>query len=254
MPVVPDVNRVARQLLGDAQHSGDPRAFRLRTLELLDTVTPFDSAIFLSGPRLAAPPVSVNKERAAHFHALYLAGRDRYVAELEPTRRASLVQGGAYLDTEVFSAVERGKLGFFREIIHPQHIQSQVVLHLRFRDQLVAAVHLCRHGRVGSFRPRDRGNAALLSSALTLAHVASSGLAPAEAHGRAQVDLSQRERQIAAHVCQGLRTWEIAQALGTSPHTVRNQIQRLYEKTGTRRRTELVLLLSRGAAHPLGNE
>jgi DNA-binding CsgD family transcriptional regulator len=248
-----DVPRLAQQLLGDAQASPHALAFRQRALELLDRHLGFESAIFLSGARLAAPPAVVNKPHAARFHRVYLDGRERYVSELRPGREAARAQGGAYVDTEVFSAAQRARLAFYRDVIRPQGITGQLIAQLEFRGQRVGAIHLCRHDGI-PFNARQRDRLVAVLPALTLAHVACSGQAPLEPDGQYGVDLSPRERQIAAHLCQGLRTREIAEVLGTSPHTVRNQLQRLYEKTGTVGRTELVLLLSRGAAHPLESE
>jgi len=52
--------------------------------------------------------------------------------------------------------------------------------------------------------------------------------------------LSPRERQIFELLVRGLRNEDIARALGTSPATVRNQLVRLYRKTGVGTRSELV--------------
>jgi DNA-binding CsgD family transcriptional regulator len=52
--------------------------------------------------------------------------------------------------------------------------------------------------------------------------------------------LSPRERQIFDYLVRGFRNEDIARALGTSPATVRNQLVRLYRKTGVATRSELV--------------
>jgi len=52
--------------------------------------------------------------------------------------------------------------------------------------------------------------------------------------------LSPRERQIFEYLVRGFRNEDIARALGTSPATVRNQLVRLYRKTGVSTRSELV--------------
>jgi DNA-binding CsgD family transcriptional regulator len=54
------------------------------------------------------------------------------------------------------------------------------------------------------------------------------------------VRLSPRERQIFEYLVRGFRNEDIARALGTSPATVRNQLVRLYRKTGVATRSELV--------------
>jgi DNA-binding CsgD family transcriptional regulator len=58
------------------------------------------------------------------------------------------------------------------------------------------------------------------------------------------VTLSAREAEIFEYLCRGFRNGDIAEALGTSPHTVRNQLARLYRKVGVCTRSELVGLAS----------
>jgi len=52
--------------------------------------------------------------------------------------------------------------------------------------------------------------------------------------------LSPREREIFDYLVRGFRNEDIARAFGTSPATVRNQLVRLYRKTGVCTRSELV--------------
>ena len=51
-----------------------------------------------------------------------------------------------------------------------------------------------------------------------------------------------REREILGCLVRGLSNKEIAKALGLSPHTIRNQLQRLLERFGARNRVQLALL------------
>jgi DNA-binding CsgD family transcriptional regulator len=55
--------------------------------------------------------------------------------------------------------------------------------------------------------------------------------------------LTPREHQIVEHARLGHTIAEIALALGTSPHTVRNQFAKLYRKLGVSSRAELVGLI-----------
>jgi DNA-binding CsgD family transcriptional regulator len=52
--------------------------------------------------------------------------------------------------------------------------------------------------------------------------------------------LSRREREIVDLLRRGLRSREIAGALGTSPNTVRNQVWRLMARLGAATRAELI--------------
>jgi DNA-binding CsgD family transcriptional regulator len=61
--------------------------------------------------------------------------------------------------------------------------------------------------------------------------------------------LSQRERELLAFVAQGLTDAEISSQLYISVHTVRSHLERIREKTGSRRRADLTRLALRvGAA------
>jgi DNA-binding CsgD family transcriptional regulator len=68
---------------------------------------------------------------------------------------------------------------------------------------------------------------------------------PAEPHDIAPLvaqayGLSARERDVARLCFRGLTTKEIAAALHISPYTVQDHLKRIFDKTGTRSRAELV--------------
>ena len=57
--------------------------------------------------------------------------------------------------------------------------------------------------------------------------------------------LTNAEARVAVAIAGGASPREVAETFGLSFHTVRNQLQRLYSKTETRRQSELVLLVAR---------
>ena len=59
--------------------------------------------------------------------------------------------------------------------------------------------------------------------------------------------LSAREREVLELLAKGLRTNELAEELGISPHTVRDHCKQLYRKCGCRSRAELLGLVSGSA-------
>jgi DNA-binding CsgD family transcriptional regulator len=58
--------------------------------------------------------------------------------------------------------------------------------------------------------------------------------------------VSKRERDVVRLVSDGMRNQEIANKLNLSEHTVRNYLQRIYEKLGISSRVELVLYAASG--------
>jgi DNA-binding CsgD family transcriptional regulator/PAS domain-containing protein len=58
--------------------------------------------------------------------------------------------------------------------------------------------------------------------------------------------LTSAETRICQHLAQGRSIGEVARDLKVSPNTARTHLKRIFEKTGTHRQAELVLLLTRG--------
>jgi DNA-binding CsgD family transcriptional regulator len=58
--------------------------------------------------------------------------------------------------------------------------------------------------------------------------------------------LSRREQEVLHLLGRGLTTAAMAEKLGISPHTVRDHLKHLYRKTGTKGRSELLGLITRG--------
>ena len=59
--------------------------------------------------------------------------------------------------------------------------------------------------------------------------------------GRPRVDLTRRERDIVLAILDGCANRAIAQRLGVSERTIRNQLTQIYAKTGVSSRLELAL-------------
>jgi DNA-binding CsgD family transcriptional regulator len=73
----------------------------------------------------------------------------------------------------------------------------------------------------------------------------------AQPDGDSTLGLGSREGQITELVCKGLQNPEIANLLGISPNTVRNNLVNVFRKLGVTTRSELVMVCS-GAAAPQG--
>ena len=121
----------------------------------------------------------------------------------------------------------------------------------RFKEGVVP--HLVQAWHINAIRVMDppapvRGvsRARALVDRLGVIHNAESGFAAlmdlaAPARARAPIDgLSRRELLVAREFASGKNYKEIAKQLGTSPTTVRSQLQVAYTKLGVRRKVDLV--------------
>lgn len=248
-------DRFAGALTEKARSCSDSSALRQWTLAQIAGLLPFDSAIFLS-PRLAEAPSMVNKAEFRHLYWNYARNPERYRRGLAKGARAAGALGGAYLDTDVFSASERRNLPLYVEMVRPQGIASQIVARPTFHGRSIGLVYLCRHG-TGRFRGRDLECMLRLLSIIALSHAAVDSVATAPGSPRAAsaeveprrdvIDsLSARERDVVLYASVGMSSREIAELLGTSLNTVNKQVASAYRKLGVSRRAELAWLLHRG--------
>jgi DNA-binding CsgD family transcriptional regulator len=157
----------------------------------------------------------------------------------EGMEKARALEATGYIDDELFSARERDRLPFFRELTRPQGIRSQLVFTLSFRQRPLARLFLSRHGG-RRFRAPDLERMRPLLPALATAHASVALSRPPDE----EVKLTPRERQIGFLVAQGYRNQNIAALLGTSPFTVRNQLAALFEKLRVGNRVELAARFS----------
>jgi DNA-binding CsgD family transcriptional regulator len=204
-----------------------------------------DSALLAPAAR---PAILLGKEGFEHIFAQHVRTPHRYAPTLEALSRAALRTGGACVDVNVLSTHLRSRSLFYREVMAPQRIQSQIYAAARVRDRLVWTLFLCRHGRG---RPLGEDVAAALSRVLPMLGAAQIAVEWADAAHHLD-HLSPREREIAALVARGMRTSEIAAIFGTSPNTVRNQIVRIFAKAGVTTRAELAGLAAAAAGRPQG--
>jgi len=225
--------RLGVDLLDACQSCRDPAAFASWTLERIQSILGFDSAIMVSrttGSMLA----QVNKRPYLHLLQNLTRDRARYAETLGRPRTA------VYLDTEVFSARERRTLPFYVDIVRPQGITAQVSATSDFQQQSQSVMYLCRHDGA-RFRERQLEALRRIVPLIGLAQAALAARRPTPP----PLEMTPREEQITGYLCRGFRNQDIARVLGTSPSTVRNQLQRLFEKAGVSSRTELAVALLR---------
>lgn len=148
--------------------------------------------------------------------------------------RRTLAQGGVALDQDILTAKERQERPFYREVMKPLGLRSTLVGLVKMRGEVLSCVYF---GWTGKHRPSERTRARLRAVLPLLAlgervHLQHPNLAGVPG-------LSRRESEILCMLTRGLTNLEIAQLLGTSPSTVKNQVSSLLRKTNTSNRSEL---------------
>lgn len=240
-------HRFIGELVEVARSCARSDALRQWMLVRIAALLPFDSAMYLS-PRLHEAPSSINKAEFRHLYWNYARNPERYSDGLAKGIRAAQALGGAYIDTEVFSASERSDLPLYAEMLRPQGIHCQIVARPRFHGQSAGLLYLCRHG-IGRFRRGDLDRMLRLLPIIALSHTVIDSLAEprvvAEATSAADPChlLTGREREVVELVCRGLTNREIATALGTSANTIRNQLAAVFSKLEVASRAELAGLV-----------
>jgi len=250
---------IIARIVTDAQDCANAAELRSVVLLHLGRFVPFESAIILPTRPDVGAPASIGKDRK--FISQFLASRARYQPDLQKGRQAASLGRGVFLDTDVYTQHERSNLPFFAEIIRPQGISSQLVAHVTFQRRMTCILHLCRHGRTRGFRASDRERLLAVLPGIAVSHAAFDGAAATAASKPTELQaprgseigafrelfetLSPREREVARYVAYGYRNRDIALAVGSSPHTVRNHLYQVFAKLGATGRTELAVWMER---------
>jgi hypothetical protein len=69
-----------------------------------------------------------------------------YRRNLARSFQAGAANGGAFIDSEVFSVWERDNLPIFCDLLRPEGISSTLCAAINFRGHMSGLMHLCRHG------------------------------------------------------------------------------------------------------------
>jgi DNA-binding CsgD family transcriptional regulator len=180
-----------------------------------------------------------------HIAQRCVAGWDeQYGRDMAPVVRASLVSGGVSLD--VRGLHNRSRLAFYADIMSPS----------RIRDGMFCAVELggkklsmCILNRSSQKRLSERSLRAIrgLLPVFALGDRVLAKRAPPPDEDPPIAGLSKREREVTELMTLGYTNPEIAMALGSSIHTVRNQVASIFRKAGASTRAELVGIIR---SHP----
>jgi DNA-binding CsgD family transcriptional regulator len=237
------IDLVFDELVAQADACSSRERFRMVVLEQLGRLAPFDSAVFLPRSTIDRPTTINKTPRHAEIYRHFRVREASYQRDLARAHAAA-ARDGAYLDSDVYSLAERDRLPFFGDILRPQGITSRLVAHVRFRGQVTATVHLCRHGRAPAFQ---RSELELVQRTAPILGLTGAALEPRDQSlDRGPLaELSPRERELAHYLRGGYRNKEIATLVGRPPNTVRNQLARIFAKLGVHSRAELAALVER---------
>jgi len=211
---------------------GNVELFRERALVELQRVLPYDIGSFAPlGPELLL--------RSPESFRKYVVHADELGEGMEKGRTQAALQDGIFIDTEVYTRAQRDKMPFFKEVLRPLGVTSQVVAAVHFRGRPSGLIHLQKMGGRG-FSPAALERARSLFAAINLLH--DSLVAPKPTSTPMFEQLTPREREVAALAAEGFQNLQIAARLGTSVHTVRRQMEAIFRRLRIGNRTELAVL------------
>jgi len=162
------------------------------------------------------------------------AASARHAAELAPILAAA--RGAASVDVRVLGEGRARSTRYFAEVVRPHGGRETLCAIPVWQDEPVGCLWLGRCGSRGRFHSRDLARVNAVLPTIAMASAAATGTTALPAW----LALSPRETEIVDLLRRGLRSNEIAAALGTSPNTVRNQIWRLMARAGASTRAELI--------------
>ena len=226
--------------------SASQPSFRAAALARLGRALRFEAAIFHAlSPRVpletgAFVGIDADALRASATHWDQSAVTLGRLRELANARMVAT-------DRMAFPLGSPSRAHFERELGKPFRARAAVVVHLVVRDAVRAVVLLVRR-KDPAF---DEAEVTLLERVAPVLALADATQAALDAAASVAVPvrlvctdqrLTDRQREIVAHVALGHTNDDIAAALGLSPHTLRNHLARVFVKLGASNRADVVRL------------
>lgn len=216
-------------------------AFRHCVLDGLNRLVGFDLAAFI------VPSVDSSKgviRSSISMDPRILQYIDQYSgyfsSEFEKIELAMTSQKGTAIDTEIFTSTQLKRTQLYQEIMRPMHGRSTLYGQVTLRGRKLSTIVLGRSGT--NFQEKDANRLQPLLASLAVAEASYEIIDSLQSPSLTtyNLKLSSRERELLSYVRLGYTNKEIASALDNSPHTVRNQLSRLYKKCEVTTRSELV--------------
>jgi DNA-binding CsgD family transcriptional regulator len=192
---------------------------------------------------VAQPRAAAVVNLDARAFARFLENRARYFLSAKPLYSRLLETRGPVIDTDCIARRALERIALYEEVLVPAGCSTVMAGSLTFRGASNGMLALARGGRDARFRPCDAQRMGALLPFLGVADAAVAARCALEGSPDLGA-LGTRERQVARLIATGLQNKEIADVLGTSVYTVRNQSRRIYEKLGISGRTRLAAWLA----------
>lgn len=214
-------------------HSGVPRARTDWLHSTVDSDTIYQGAVSEQQRDRSPVVTNVDPEHTARCEA-----NDRYWYDRNRLNHAAQSAGGIAIDRIALSSRERRESVFYREVINPLGIRATAVAVLTLRGLPISCIWFGRTTRTAKFGLKELETLREALPILTLGdaihvHVSSTPTPNID------FGLTTREDEIARYISRGLTNAEIANLLGTSRATVKNQVATILRKSGVANRTEL---------------
>jgi DNA-binding CsgD family transcriptional regulator len=153
--------------------------------------------------------------------------------------RQAMSRRGVVLDRDVLRDADRRTCRYFRDLMKPIGGTDSLLAYARFGGRSVGLLVLGRCGR--PFSPAAVRECEDLLPSISLSMMALVSLGN-RTSGEPGIALTLKERDVLDYLRLGYRNQDIALAMSTSPHTVRNQLASAYRKLGAANRAEAVAL------------
>jgi DNA-binding CsgD family transcriptional regulator len=213
---------------------GTPRVeeFELGVLAVLSRHIGFEAGFFCDAAGISDVSVGLDGQ----VRSVARQRRERMLPELARLTRAAQRAGGVVVDSELFGQRLK-QLVYYDTFMRPCRGRTTLLGILSCHGQARGNLIL---GRVRGSADFSSGERLALQQVLPTLGLSRDVYARASSNAAPALQLTPREREVAAHLRFGHTNEQIARALGTSPRTVRNQLSCIYQKLGVGSRAEVV--------------
>ncbi|MBB3176977.1 LuxR C-terminal-related transcriptional regulator [Variovorax sp. Sphag1AA] len=200
----------------------------------------WDAASDTFGGRVALNMDPANLDRYTRWHQYH----DPITFVLQARRHATRV-------TEVMPQRNLMRTAFFTDFLSRDGLHWGMNLHAFHGDRALGDLRIWRRRDRGDFSEHDKALLDLIEPAFVGALHRAQRSAPVKTvslageAAPAWPRLSEREREVAAAVCQGLTDKDIARRMGVGVPTIRTYLRRIFDKLGIDRRAALAGLAGR---------